>query len=115
MTEQQERDTKDDSAYGKRLLIKIGIGVLVLFVGMVACMTHYSNDDSASSQCRSLAIDTLATGDAQFTEITGVDNSGTVNGYVGQYRGGEEERVLFWHCELQDGEPVITWTSPAAP
>lgn len=88
-------------------------GTLAAAVALATLTACGGGSDSA--QCRDLASETLTTTDTQFTEVTGVDNAGTVLGYVGQYRGGETERVLFWHCEMQDGEPAITWTSTAAP
>src|SRR5690625_1144783 len=88
--------------------VAVVIGVLVAFLGG-------GGGESDSLKCQSLASDTLATGDAQFTEVDSVDNDGMVLGHVGQYRNGDSERVMFWHCEVNDGKPEIVWKNSAKP
>ncbi len=84
---------------------------VLAIVAFVACSYAMEGDGSASSQCKDLVREKIATGHANFTEVTFVKDD-FVKGRVGAYKSGNEETVSHWECSVKSGEPEITFQHP---
>src|SRR5690625_1523840 len=85
--------------------------IVLAIAAFVACSYAIDGDASASSQCKDLVRKKIATGHANFTEVTFVKDD-FVKGRVGAYKSGGEETVSHWECSVESGEPEITFQHP---